>query len=141
MSSTTSTNKMRSAKQVITSIRTTEGAGFVIRRPFPTQSLSFVDPFLLLDHMEPRNLAPGEAKGAPDHPHRGFETVTYLLEGKMHHEDSEGNSGLLNPGDVQWMTAGEGVIHSEMPDIEFFSQWWQIAWFSDLGQFASSRHK
>jgi quercetin 2,3-dioxygenase len=111
---------VRSVEKVVTSIQTKEGAGFSIRRPFPTQSLSFIDPFLLLDHMEPLKLAPGQAKGAPDHPHRGFETVTYLLEGKMHHEDSAGNSGLLEAGDVQWMTAGAGVIHSEMPDIEYF---------------------
>jgi len=111
---------IRSIEKVVTSIQAKEGAGFSIRRPFPTQSLSFIDPFLLLDHMEPLKLAPGQAKGAPDHPHRGFETVTYLLEGKMHHEDSAGNFGLLEAGDVQWMTAGSGVIHSEMPDIEHF---------------------
>ncbi|PZC48683.1 MAG: hypothetical protein C1O27_000052 [Chloroflexi bacterium] len=64
------------------------------------------------------DLGPGEAKGAPDHPHRGFETVTYVLEGSMEHKDSAGNSGKLNPGDVQWMTAGAGVVHSEMPSEE-----------------------
>ncbi|MDR3614931.1 MAG: pirin family protein [Candidatus Obscuribacterales bacterium] len=111
---------VRSIDKVVTSIQAKEGAGFSIRRPFPTQSLSFIDPFLLLDHMEPLKLVPGQAKGAPDHPHRGFETVTYLLEGKMHHEDSAGNSGHLEAGDVQWMTAGAGVIHSEMPDVEYF---------------------
>ena len=107
---------IRSVEQVVTSIRAREGAGFYIRRPFPTSSLDNVDPFLLLDHMEPISLAPGAAKGAPDHPHRGFETVTYLLEGGMLHKDSAGNSGKLAPGDVQWMTAGAGVVHSEMPD-------------------------
>jgi hypothetical protein len=74
-----------------------------------------IDPFLLLDEMGPSNNRPGEAKGAPDHPHRGFETVTYLLDGEFEHRDSAGNSGTLRPGDVQWMTAGSGVIHSEMP--------------------------
>ena len=69
--------------------------------------------------MGPKNWKPGEAKGAPDHPHRGFETVTYMIEGKFAHKDSRGNSGKLRPGDVQWMTAGAGVIHSEMPDKEF----------------------
>jgi hypothetical protein len=69
--------------------------------------------------MGPKNWKPGEAKGAPDHPHRGFETVTYMIEGKFAHKDSRGNSGKLGPGDVQWMTAGAGVIHSEMPDKEF----------------------
>lgn len=67
----------------------------------------------------PKDCKPGEAKGAPDHPHRGFETVTYMLEGKFEHRDSRGNSGKLGPGDVQWMTAGSGVIHSEMPEKEF----------------------
>lgn len=108
----------RSVKGIITSIATREGAGFAVRRPFPTQSLSLVDPFLLLDHMEPVTLAPGAAKGAPDHPHRGFETVTYMLEGHFVHRDSAGNSGVIGPGDVQWMTAGQGVVHSEMPDDE-----------------------
>src|SRR5476649_1429828 len=93
-----SAKNSRSVDQVITSIRAREGAGFYIRRPFPTSSLDNVDPFLLLDHMEPMALAPGAAKGAPDHPHRGFETVTYLLEGSMLHKDSAGNSGKLAPG-------------------------------------------
>ena len=74
-----------------------------------------MSPFLLLDEMGPVVYAPGEAIGAPSHPHRGFETVTYLLDGGMKHADSAGNSGDLNPGDVQWMTAGRGVIHSELP--------------------------
>jgi redox-sensitive bicupin YhaK (pirin superfamily) len=106
---------VRTVDRVVTSIRAKEGGGFYIRRPFPTGELNLVDPFLLLDHMEPVILAPGAAKGAPDHPHRGFETVTYLLEGSMIHRDSAGNSGRLSPGDVQWMTAGSGVVHSEMP--------------------------
>ncbi|MBY0360181.1 MAG: pirin family protein [Candidatus Obscuribacterales bacterium] len=105
----------KTVKKIITSIQTREGAGFSIRRPFPTGDLNLIDPFLLLDHMEPVELAPGQAKGAPDHPHRGFETVTYLLEGEMEHRDSAGNHGILRPGDVQWMTAGGGVVHSEMP--------------------------
>ncbi len=112
----------RSVKGIITSIATREGAGFAVRRPFPTHSLSFVDPFLLLDHMEPVTLAPGAAKGAPDHPHRGFETVTYMLEGHFVHRDSAGNSGIIGPGDVQWMTAGQGVVHSEMPDDELLEK-------------------
>lgn len=92
-----------------------EGGGFVVRRPFPVQGLSYVDPFLLIDEMGPVTYAPGKAVGAPDHPHRGFETVTYLLDGEMEHEDSHGHRGSLRPGDVQWMTAGAGVIHSEEP--------------------------
>jgi hypothetical protein len=108
--------------RVVPAIRTVEGAGFAVRRPFPTRSLDGVDPFLLLDEMGPSDLRPGEAKGAPDHPHRGFETVTYLLAGEMEHRDSGGHAGRLRPGDVQWMTAGAGVIHSEMPSPEFLRQ-------------------
>jgi quercetin 2,3-dioxygenase len=109
---------MRSVSSVITASRAKEGAGFYVRRPFPTATLNQIDPFLLLDHMEPNELAPGKAEGAPDHPHRGFETVTYMLEGSMVHKDSVGNVGRLNPGDVQWMTAGSGIMHSEMPSDE-----------------------
>jgi len=90
-----------------------EGGGFKVRRPAAMGRL--MSPFLLLDEMGPVDYGPGEAIGAPSHPHRGFETVTYLLDGGMRHEDSAGNSGDLNPGDVQWMTAGRGVIHSELP--------------------------
>ncbi len=105
----------RSVEAVIPAIRQLEGGGFEVRRPFPTAAISQVDPFLLLDHMGPVELGPGEAKGAPDHPHRGFETVTYMIDGTMEHEDSAGHAGRIGPGDVQWMTAGAGVIHSEMP--------------------------
>jgi redox-sensitive bicupin YhaK (pirin superfamily) len=86
-----------------------------VRRPFPSFGLDHVDPFLLLDEMGPADYGPGEAVGAPEHPHRGFETVTYLLEGEFEHEDSAGHRGRLGPGDVQWMTAGAGIVHSEMP--------------------------
>src|SRR5205807_362261 len=92
-----------------------EGGGFIVRRPFPSEGLRHADPFLLLDEMGPVDYGPGEATGAPDHPHRGFETVTYVLDGEMEHEDSAGHRGRLGPGDVQWMTAGRGVVHSEMP--------------------------
>ncbi len=90
----------------------------VVTRPFPTPRLDQVDPFLLLDRMGPVAHGPGEAKGAPDHPHRGFETVTYVLDGAIEHADSQGNHGRIGAGDVQWMTAGSGVIHSEMPAEE-----------------------
>jgi hypothetical protein len=105
----------RPVVHVVTAHRQREGAGFVVRRPFPTAGLSLADPFLMLDEMGPVAYAPGEAVGAPDHPHRGFETVSYILEGEVEHEDSAGHRGLIGPGDVQWMTAGRGVIHSEMP--------------------------
>ena len=104
--------------RVVPAEQMTEGGGFVVRRPFPTRTLSFVDPFLLIDEMGPVHYAPGQAVGAPDHPHRGFETVTYLISGGMDHEDSHGHRGALRPGDVQWMTAGAGVIHSELPSAE-----------------------
>ncbi|HEX8072302.1 MAG TPA: pirin family protein [Pyrinomonadaceae bacterium] len=111
--------RARSVAGVVGSVETLEGAGFLVRRPFPQSVLMDFDPFLLLDEMGPMDLAPGAAKGAPDHPHRGFETVTYLLAGRMEHKDSQGHAGLLEPGDVQWMTAGAGVVHSEMPAREF----------------------
>ena len=109
----------RTVAGVVNGIETLEGAGFLVRRPFPQASFSDFDPFLLLDEMGPMELGPGQAKGAPDHPHRGFETVTYMLSGEMQHKDSSGRAGYLRPGDVQWMTAGAGVVHSEMPSAEF----------------------
>lgn len=109
----------RTVAGIVNSVETLEGAGFLVHRPFPKPGFSEFDPFLLLDEMGPMELAPGQAKGAPDHPHRGFETVTYLLSGEMEHKDSRGHAGSLGAGDVQWMTAGAGVIHSEMPSREF----------------------
>ena len=111
--------KGRTVAGIVNSIKTLEGGGFLVRRPFPTPAFSEFDPFLLLDEMGPMEVGPGEAKGAPDHPHRGFETVTYMLSGEMEHKDSRGHAGSLRPGDVQWMTAGAGVVHSEMPSAEF----------------------
>jgi redox-sensitive bicupin YhaK (pirin superfamily) len=105
----------RKVERVVTAQRQLEGGGFVVRRPFPSGGLSLVDPFLLLDEMGPADYGPGEAKGAPDHPHRGFETVTYMLAGAFEHEDSAGHHGAIAAGDVQWMTAGRGIVHSEMP--------------------------
>ena len=109
---------VREPVRVVTAHRQREGAGFIVRRPFPAQGLDHVDPFLLLDEMGPVDYRPGEAVGAPDHPHRGFETITYMLEGQFEHEDSAGHKGVLRPGDVQWMTAGAGIVHSEMPSRE-----------------------
>jgi quercetin 2,3-dioxygenase len=105
----------REVVKVITAHRQREGGGFIVRRPFPSNGLRHADPFLLLDEMGPVEYGPGEAVGAPDHPHRGFETVTYLIDGEIEHEDSAGHRGRLGPGDVQWMTAGRGIVHSEMP--------------------------
>jgi hypothetical protein len=112
----------RQVKRVVTAHRQQEGAGFVVRRPVPTLGLELVDPFLLIDELGPVNYGPGEAVGAPDHPHRGFETVSYILEGAVEHEDSAGHRGVINAGDVQWMTAGGGVIHSEMPTRELLDK-------------------
>ena len=108
---------MRSVTEIISTPTVREGGGFKVRRP--SRMNRVLSPFLLIDEMGPVDYGPGEAVGAPWHPHRGFETVTYLLNGRMRHEDSAGNSGELNPGDVQWMTAGRGIIHSEEPHEEF----------------------
>jgi redox-sensitive bicupin YhaK (pirin superfamily) len=105
----------RQVLEVVTAHRQLEGAGFVVHRPFPSAGLRHADPFLMLDEMGPVQYEPGQAVGAPDHPHRGFETVSYILEGEVEHEDSAGHRGKLAAGDVQWMTAGRGIIHSEEP--------------------------
>src|SRR3989454_8095822 len=115
----TRTNEGRAVAGIVNSIETLEGGGFLVRRPFPKASFSDFDPFLLLDEMGPMDVAPGEAKGAPDHPHRGFETVTYMLSGDMEYKDSSGHAGRQKSGDVQWMTAGSGVVHAELPSAEF----------------------
>lgn len=109
----------RRVARLIDAISTVEGGGFPVRRPFPTPGFSHFDPFLLIDHLGPVQWPPGGPLGAPDHPHRGFETVTYVLAGENEHRDSFGNADVLRPGDVQWMTAGGGVIHSEMPTERF----------------------
>jgi redox-sensitive bicupin YhaK (pirin superfamily) len=109
----------RRVAQLVQSISTLEGGGFPVRRPFPAPNFSHFDPFLLIDHLGPVQWPPGGPLGAPDHPHRGFETVTYVLAGENEHRDSFGNADVLRPGDVQWMTAGGGVIHSEMPTERF----------------------
>src|SRR5438309_5151301 len=112
---TADSRTVRETTRIVTAHRQREGAGFIVRRPFPTQGLDLADPFLLLDEMGPADYGPGEAVGAPDHPHPGFATITYRLEGEFEHEDSPGHRGVLRPGDVQWMTAGAGIVHSEMP--------------------------
>jgi quercetin 2,3-dioxygenase len=111
----TGISEPREVTKIVTAHRQREGGGFIVRRPFPSAGFRHADPFLLLDEMGPVEYGPGEAIGAPDHPHRGFETVTYVLEGEMEHEDSAGHRGRLGAGDVQWMTAGRGIVHSEMP--------------------------
>ncbi len=93
-----------------------EGAGVRLKRSIGTRILDYLDPFLLLDHFASNNPADYEA-GFPLHPHRGIETVTYMLRGGVDHRDSIGNSGSIGPGDVQWMTAGGGIMHEEMPQV------------------------
>lgn len=107
----------RSAQEILTAPTTMEGEGFQVRRAFPgpRTSAHLTDPFLLLDHLGAVEYAPGEAKGAPWHPHRGFETVTYVLDGVIEHHDSTGGGGLIMDGGTQWMTAGAGILHDEMP--------------------------
>ena len=93
-----------------------EGAGVRLKRSIGTQALDYLDPFLLLDHFESTN-ADDYRAGFPLHPHRGIETVTYILEGEVRHKDTLGNSGSIGAGDLQWMTAGRGIMHEEMPQV------------------------
>jgi redox-sensitive bicupin YhaK (pirin superfamily) len=110
----------RSVANIVSAPSLLEGAGFPVRRPWPSRGITFrdADPFLLLDHMGAVEYAPGEAKGAPWHPHRGFETVTYIIDGAFEHHDSQGGGGYIANGDTQWMTAGAGILHDEMPPQE-----------------------
>src|SRR5436190_5686900 len=110
----------RDPLRVVTSHQQLEGGGFNVYRPFPGHlSLADADPFLMLDQMGPYLNAPEEAVGAPWHPHRGFETVTYVLDGEVSHNDSNGGGGLIGEGDTQWMTAGAGILHDEVPSEAF----------------------
>ena len=114
--------RFRPVKQIVTAIRTLEGEGFPVRRPFPHASFNDADPFLLLDQLGAIEYGIGEAKGAPWHPHRGFETVTYVMDGAFQHHDSTGGGGLIANGATQWMTAGAGILHDEMPTEELVSK-------------------
>ncbi len=105
----------RPVTAVVTAHRQLEGEGFVVRRPFPSVDLSLADPFLLLDQIGAVEYAPGEAKGTAWHPHRGFETVTYMIDGALEHQDTTGGGGLITDGATQWMTAGAGIQHIEQP--------------------------
>lgn len=104
-----------------------DGAGVRIRRVFPTASFADVDPFVLLDEIRSDDPTAYIA-GFPPHPHRGIETVTYMLAGRMRHKDSNGNEGVIGAGDVQWMTAGRGIIHSEMPEQRDGLMWGFQLW-------------
>jgi quercetin 2,3-dioxygenase len=105
----------RQVLQVSTAPRGYEGEGFPVRRAFAGIDLRQLDPFIMMDQMGEVEYAPGEAKGTPWHPHRGFETVTYMIDGVFDHQDSHGGGGTITNGDTQWMTAGSGLLHIESP--------------------------
>jgi quercetin 2,3-dioxygenase len=106
----------RSVQNIVEPEPVVEGAGVRLKRTIGTETLNYVDPFLLLDHFASTNPRDYEA-GFPLHPHRGMETVTYVLRGEVKHRDTLGNSGSIGAGDVQWMTAGRGIMHEEMPQV------------------------
>jgi len=106
---------LRPARSVTTAPRGFEGEGFPVRRAFAGVELPDLDPFIHLDQMGEVEYAPGEAKGTSWHPHRGFETVTYMIDGTFEHQDSNGGGGVITNGDTQWMTAGAGILHIERP--------------------------
>ncbi len=108
-------NSPRKVKQVIEPQYVIEGAGVLLRRSFGPNRTNLFDPFLLFDHFAFNDPIEGPIRGFPTHPHRGIETVTYMLEGNVRHRDSLGNTGIIGPGDVQWMTSGRGILHEEMP--------------------------
>jgi redox-sensitive bicupin YhaK (pirin superfamily) len=105
----------RSIAQIIEPQYVIEGAGVLLRRSFGPRRSNDYDPFLLFDHFAFNDPVEGPIVGFPMHPHRGIETVTYMLDGSVHHRDSLGNAGLIGPGDVQWMTSGRGIMHEELP--------------------------
>ena len=107
-------SNLRKMTKVVAATETSDGAGVKLKRSLGTPALDYLDPFLLLDEFKSDDGADYIA-GFPDHPHRGFETVTYMLAGLMEHKDHKGHRGLLTAGSVQWMTAGRGIVHSEMP--------------------------
>jgi quercetin 2,3-dioxygenase len=110
------TSTPRKILRIIEPQAVVEGAGVRLKRSIGTRALDYLDPFLLLDHFQSKNRADYEA-GFPLHPHRGIETVTYLLAGAVRHKDTLGNAGEIGPGDLQWMTAGRGIMHEEMPQV------------------------
>lgn len=134
----------RKVQQVITGQATTDGAGVDLVRVIGQPALMDLDPFLLLDAF--RSDDPDDyIAGFPPHPHRGFETVTYLLNGRMRHQDNAGNEGVIEPGGIQWMTAGKGIVHSEMPEqedglLEGFQLWINLPGEHKMTQPAYQEH-
>ena len=108
-------SRERPVRSVTTAPQGFEGEGFPVRRAFAGVDLADLDPFIHLDQMGEVEYAPGEPKGTPWHPHRGFETVTYMIDGTFEHQDSNGGGGVISNGDTQWMTAGAGILHIEKP--------------------------
>jgi quercetin 2,3-dioxygenase len=108
-------NNFRTISHMIEPQLVTEGAGVLLRRSVSPRVSNEYDPFLLFDHFAFNNPLEGPLRGFPTHPHRGIETVTYILDGSVSHRDSLGNAGVIGPGDVQWMTSGRGILHEEMP--------------------------
>jgi redox-sensitive bicupin YhaK (pirin superfamily) len=106
----------REVKEVVTPVVVSDGAGVRLKRSIATRTLDHLDPFFLFDHFGSEN-ADDYIAGFPMHPHRGIETITYMLDGSVSHEDSMGNSAVIGAGDVQWMTAGSGILHEEMPRV------------------------
>jgi quercetin 2,3-dioxygenase len=124
---------IRPVTKVVRGSPTSDGAGVKLTRLIGTQTLPDLDPFLMLDEFR-SDAAADYLAGFPDHPHRGFETVTYMLAGRMRHGDNQGNVGLLRPGSVQWMTAGRGIVHSEMPEQENGLMWGFQLWVNLPGR-------
>ncbi len=123
------TAKIRKISQIVQGINTSDGAGVKLKRILGSPELGQLDPFLLLDEFKNDN--PDDyAAGFPDHPHRGFETVTYMMAGSFTHRDSKGHEGHLSAGSVQWMTAGRGIIHSEMPEQSDGLAWGYQLWLN-----------
>jgi len=130
----------RLVKQVIDPQYVIEGAGVLLRRSFGPERSNLFDPFLLFDHFAFNDPIEGPIAGFPTHPHRGIETVTYMLDGNTRHRDSLGNLGVIGPGDVQWMTSGRGIMHEEMPQrgpsglVVGFQLWVNLPAAEKMGQ-------
>jgi redox-sensitive bicupin YhaK (pirin superfamily) len=129
---------LREVERIVNGAATSDGAGVKLLRVLPPDLQRRLDPFLMLDYFHSDD--PGDyLAGFPDHPHRGFETVTYMLAGRMRHRDNAGNEGLLGPGGVQWMTAGRGIVHSELPEqqdglMQGFQLWVNLPAKSKMGK-------
>jgi redox-sensitive bicupin YhaK (pirin superfamily) len=124
-------SKLRRIEKILKSKPTIEGAGVHLKRAFGFYQVPSLDPFLLLDDFHSDH-PPYYLKGFPWHPHRGIETITYILNGKVEHGDSMGNEGIIQPGDVQWMTAGSGIIHQEMPKGQKDGLMWGFQLWANL---------